>query len=104
VLVLVGRVEERLQPDADAEERLARRDVRDDGLRVPRVVELREAVAEAADAGQDQDLGWINVLWAGDGLMKRTSASATSLGVLIHFTDQPSVSIALTRERTLPAT
>jgi hypothetical protein len=72
VLVLVGRVEQRLQPDADAEERLARCDVRDDGLRVLRVVELRKAVAEAADAGQDQDLGGINI-FVGEGWVRRNA-------------------------------
>jgi hypothetical protein len=101
VVVLVGTLKERLQADADAEEGLAGADVGDDGGRVPGVVKLGQAVAEAADTRQDQDLGsLVSCRWR----WGRTSALATSPGDLIHFTDQPSVSMALTRDRTLPAT
>lgn len=51
-----GAGEERLQPDADAEEGLVGRDVGVDGGEVARARERAEAVPEVTDAGEDEFL------------------------------------------------
>ena len=81
---------------------------------VARRRELRQAVSEVADAGENEFLQKEKLLenprlkYAGiffeQGLCEPTSAFATSSGDRTHSTSYPSFSMALTRLRTLPAT
>jgi len=107
--VFCGRSAQGLQTDTDAKEGLAGADVREDGLGVGCGGELGETVAEVADAGDDDGLGAVrgcNAKWSGfeERERRHTSAEAMSEGCFIQETVQPSFSMALTRERMLPAT
>lgn len=87
----------------------------DYGLGVMGGGELGKAMAEMTDSGEDELLSSLKlVLEPTKGLMitlnygmkdlRLTSASAISSGLWIHFTVHPSFSMALTSDRTLPAT
>ncbi|KAJ0165294.1 hypothetical protein CTA2_11724 [Colletotrichum tanaceti] len=69
--VLGGALEDGLQADADAHEGLARGDVGGDGGEEAGLGELGEAVAEVADARQDQFLARVPWLVLGDGFGAR---------------------------------
>lgn len=90
--VFLGALEQGLQADAYPHERLARADVGADGLDVAGALELAQAVAEVADAGDDEflrrrlhqhgSMGEVGS-WRG----AHTSAAGTSAGDLTHATE-----------------